>query len=397
MLHKHSDFVNSASRDQYGAGALLSLIRNGESWTVADLVQSTGWARPTVTQRLDSLVGAGYVAHSDGTSTGGRPPKTFEFHRGGGTVVVADIGSSHAKVGVTDLGGKMLAESEQDLDVTKGPEVVLNWVADQSVRLLQEAGHDSSSVRGMGIGVPGPVEFGTGRLVSPPIMTGWDGFVVPDFFSDLFAGPVVVDKDANIMTLGEHRTVWPNHENIIMLKVGMGLGCGIVANGQIVRGAQGAAGDIGHIPRGDDIPCRCGHHGCVEATAGGWAIARDLNALGYDVRTSEAIVRLTRAGNRDAINLIRRSARIIGEVVADVIGMLNSSVVVVGGNLSGCREPLLAGIREVVYGRSQPLATRDLEVTYSRMMHEAGLVGASMMVRDEIFSPAVVNAATTEK
>jgi len=90
---------------------------------------------------------------------------------------------------------------------------------------------------------------------------------------------------------------------------------------------------------------------------------------------------------------VRQAGRVLGEVVADLVGVLNPSVVVVGGNLSACREPLLAGIREVVYSRSQPLATRDLQLTYSRLLHQAGLIGASLLVRDAIFAPEAVNEA----
>lgn len=385
--------MESDYRVDGGPGAVLDVLRSGGRWTRAELVTSTGFARPTVSQRLEALVAAGFVVRTEGKSTGGRPPETFEFNSTGGVVLAADIGGSHTRVGVTDLGGEMLAEGECDLDVTTGPEAVLGWVRDEFDRLLKSIDRGADEVRGVGVGVPGPVEFDTGRLVSPPIMTGWDGFVVPDFFAGHFPGPVVVDKDANIMALGEHRSRWVEHSSMIMLKVGMGLGCGIIADGQLVRGAQGSAGDIGHIPRGERRPCRCGNQGCTEATAGGWAIAKELAERGHQVHTSDDIVRLTRSGDRDAVALVRQAGRVIGEVVADVIGVLNPSLVVVGGNLSVCREPLLAGIREVVYSRSQPLATRDLQLTYSRLTYQAGLIGASIIVRDRLFAPTTVNSS----
>lgn len=381
------------TREDNGPGDLLAVLRRAGACTRSDLVQRTGLARATVSQRLDALVSAGYVVRLEGASTGGRPPEIFRFHSTGGVVLAADIGGSHTRVGVTDLAGELLAENETDLDVTRGPKEVLGWVRNEFARLLESAGRTPDQVRGIGIGVPGPVEFDTGMLVSPPIMTGWDGFVVPEFFAPDYSGPVVVDKDVNVMALGEHRNAWSGHAHMLMVKVGMGIGCGIIANGELLRGAQGSAGDIGHIPRGDDRPCRCGYHGCTEANAGGWAITRDLADAGYEVQTSEQIVALTRSGNTAAVRLVRQAGRVLGEVVADLVGVLNPSVVVVGGNLSACREPLLAGIREVVYSRSQPLATRDLQLTYSRLLHQAGLIGASLLVRDAIFAPQAVNEA----
>lgn len=379
-----------------GAGALLPLLRSGRSWTRAELVEQTGAARRTITSRLDDLVRLGYVVQTDGVSSGGRPPEGFEFNAAGGVVLAADIGSSHTRVGVTDLAGEVLVESERNLSVEDGPEAVLGWVASEFEALLAASSTPLSRVRGAGIGVPGPVEFDTGRLVSPPIMPGWDGFVVPDFFAERFPGPVVVDKDANLMTLGEYRSVWSAHRTMVMLKVGMGIGCGLIVNGELVRGAQGIAGDIGHLPRGGALPCRCGNVGCAEASAGGWAIARDLRELGQVVETSDDIVRLARSGDHEAVRLVRAAGRVIGEIVADVIAVVNPSLVVVGGNLSACREPLLAGVREVVYGRSQPLATRDLQLTYSKLIYQAGLIGASLMVRDRLFDPDEVNRAVRE-
>lgn len=376
-----------------GAGEILQILRTGGAWTRGELAERTGAARRTVTSRLEELLALGYVVSAEGESTGGRPPETFAFNAAGGVVLVADIGGGHTRVGVTDLAGTILAESERDLQVTEGPEVVLGWVADELDALLARLGESRERVRCIGIGVPGPVEAETGRLVSPPIMTGWDGYVVPEMFTERFGAPVAVDKDANIMALGEYRTLWSHHPTMVMIKVGMGIGSGIIVGGQLIRGAQGIAGDVGHIPRGDAHPCRCGNFGCAEAAAGGWAIARDLAAVGQHVSTSAEIVALTRAGQPDAVRLVRAAGRVIGEVVADLVSIVNPSVVVIGGNLSECREPLVAGVREVVYARSQPLATRDLRITYSQLVYQAGLIGASIMARDKVFGVEAVNAA----
>lgn len=377
-----------------GAGEILAILRSGGRWTRGELAERTGAARRTVTSRLEELVELGYAVRAEGESTGGRPPETFAFNVHGGVVLAADIGGGHTRVGVTDLGGRVLVESERDLQITDGPEAVLGWVADEFDKLLTQIGERRERVRCIGIGVPGPVEVETGRLVSPPIMTGWDGFVVPEVFEGRFGAPVVVDKDANIMALGEYRSEWAEYDTMVMVKVGMGVGCGIIVRGELIRGAQGIAGDIGHIPRGDAHPCRCGNHGCAEAAAGGWAIARDLEDVGISVSTSAEIVALTRAGQPDAVRLVRAAGRVIGEVVADLVSVINPSLVVIGGNLSECREPLIAGVREVVYARSQPLATRDLQITYSQLVYQAGLIGASIMVRDKVFGVDAVNAAT---
>ncbi|GLZ12970.1 sugar kinase [Actinomadura sp. NBRC 104425] len=385
-----------------GAGTLLTLIRTGRASTRADLVRLSGFARSTVAQRLDALLEAGLIVPAgDAGSTGGRPPETFAFNRHAGVLLGADIGGSHTRVAVTDLAADVLAETEADLDVADGPDAVLSWVTEAFARLLARVGREISDVRGVGVGVPGPVD-GTGRLVSPPIMPDWDGVSVPERVSRaLFKGaeemgedvPVVVDRDVNIMALGEQKAGGHDHADMVVVKIGIGIGAGLIVGGEIYRGAQGAAGDLGHLRRGTDEPCRCDNRGCLEATAGGWAIRRRLVELGYDVRTSQDIARLARRGDHETVRLVRQAGRLIGEALADVVGLFNPSHIIVGGNLAEAREPLLAGIREVVYERAQVLASRDLQIVPTTLGHRAGTIGAALLVHERLYDADRISAA----
>src|SRR3954447_22618682 len=186
-----------------GAGAMLRLIRAGEALTRADLVRLTGLARSTVAQRVDALVARGFVAETRGTvSTGGRPPTTLAFNDRAGVVLVADLGATHGRVAVSDLAGVPLAEREDRLYVAAGPESVLGWVDERFAELLAGLEQDPASVRGVGIGVAGAggggrgrVASSTGRRVTPPIMPGWNGFSIPQWFAGRYAAPVLVDND----------------------------------------------------------------------------------------------------------------------------------------------------------------------------------------------------------
>ena len=231
-----------------GAGSLLRLIRNGEAVTRADLVRRTGLARSTVAQRLDALLAHQLVYEAGGSaSTGGRPPTVLAFNQGAGVVLVADLGATHSRLVVSDLAGAPLAETTFDMDIADGPDSVLERVNERFSQLLNEISRSASEVRGVGVGVPGPVAFSRGEPVAPPIMPGWDGFSVPNWFGKHYEAPVLVDNDVNIMALGEHWTHWRDIEHLLYVKIGTGIGCGIVAGRRIHRGAQGAAGDIGHV------------------------------------------------------------------------------------------------------------------------------------------------------
>jgi predicted NBD/HSP70 family sugar kinase len=389
----------NGSGEAFGPGAILALFRQGRAHTRADLVQLTGMARSTVAQRLDMLLTANLlVPEGESTSTGGRPPTQFSFNACGGVLLCADIGASHLRCAVTDLAATVLAEKVGELDVAAGPYPVLDDVAKNFATLLAEVDRSPVDVRGIGISVPGPVEFATGRVFSPPIMTGWDGFDIPGYFAALYICPTLVDNDVNAMAFGEQRVCWPQHRHMLMIKVGTGVGCGIIASGEIHRGAQGTAGDIGHIPYKGDVSsgeeqpiCRCGNIGCVEAYAGGWALLRDLRNLGYDVHSSFDLVRLIRAGQPDAMRLARQAGRVLGQAISDAVSFFNPSLVVIGGQLAHADEPLLAGIREIVYRRSAPLATRDLQITTSQLNSRAGIIGLALMLGDHIFAPQRVD------
>jgi predicted NBD/HSP70 family sugar kinase len=379
---------------QTSAGALLQLIREGVAVTRADLARVTGLARSTVAQRVDTLLANGLVQDIGGTvSTGGRPPAVLAFNRDAGIVLVADLGATHARLAVSDLGGTPLAERAADLDIALGPERVLEWVAEQFAELLVEVGWAAEDVRGIGVGVPGPVEFDSGRPVNPPIMPGWDDFPIPEWFEGRYHAPVLVDNDVNIMARGEHRMHWRGTEHLLLIKVGTGIGCGIVADGHIHRGARGAAGDIGHIraTADEEVVCRCGNIGCLEAIAGGLALAERLAAKGADATQSRDVVRLVRSGHPGAIRMVRDAGRTLGEVLAGTVNFFNPAVIVIGGDIAEAHAQLLAGVREGIFSRSLPLATRDLRIVPSRLGDRAGVIGAATMVIEHVLSPDAVD------
>ena len=377
------------------AGAVLRVIREAGSITRAELSRRTGLGRSTVAQRVDALLKHELVYEAgESASTGGRPPTALAFNDRSGVVLCADLGATHSRLAVCDLGAVPLAERASELDIASGPDAVLDVVQAHFADLLAEAGRGHGNVQGIGIGVPGPVAFDRGEPTNPPIMPGWDGFSIPGWFADRYDAPVLVDNDVNIMALGEHWTHWRDREHFLFVKVGTGIGCGIVAAGHIHRGAKGAAGDIGHIRLADqDVVCRCGNVGCLEAVSGGGALARRLAEEGVEASTSRDVVRLVRAGNPLATHLVREAGRNLGQVLAGCVNFFNPGVIVIGGDLGQASEQLLAGVREVTFSRSLPLATEDLRVVPSRLGDRAGVIGAAIMAIENVLSPEAIDRA----
>ncbi len=373
-----------------GAGDMFQLLRDGRPRTRADLAAVTGQARSTVAARIDLLMTAGLIAPAgEASSTGGRPPATFAFAPSARVVLGVDLGATHARFAVTDLASTILAQRELPLLITDGPDAVLDQVAQTGAELLSEAGRSASELAGVGVGLPGPVEHATGKPNNPPIMPGWDDADVPAILGARFHAPVLVDNDVNIMALGEHRAAWPDVADLLFVKVATGIGAGIIADGALRRGAQGSAGDIGHVavPGVTDVVCRCGNIGCLEAIASGLAVA---NALEGAEKPAD-VVAMVRAGDVPASQAVRQAGRDIGAVLATSVSLLNPSMIVIGGILADAGEHIVAGIREVVYQRSLPLATQHLRIVTARTGTQAGVLGASAMAVDQALSSEAVD------
>ncbi|MGD8683493.1 MAG: ROK family transcriptional regulator [Chloroflexota bacterium] len=384
--------------------AILELVRRGRAHSRSELAERTGLTRAVVTQRVNELLARGFLVESVAPSTGGRPPRQLQLRREAGHLLAADIGATSIDVALADATGSILSRSGENADVAAGPEAILARVEQLFDRLLAE--HDPpGDLWGIGIGVPGPVEFRTGHPISPPIMPGWEGYPVRERFIERHGVPSWVDNDVNIMALGEwHEGMAHGHDDFIFVKVGTGIGSGIVSNGRIHRGAQGSAGDIGHIQVRSERHevCRCGKADCLEALAGGGAIARDgaeLARSGESARlaavletqggvSARDVIGAAREGDTAAMRLLGQSATLVGQTLAGLANFFNPSLVVVGGGVAHAGDAYLATIRQVIYARSTALATRDLQVELSRLGARAGVTGAASMILDQLFSEA---------
>lgn len=375
-----------------GPGVVLDLIRSGAATTRTDLIDQLGWSRITLARRLDELLAASIiVVDGQRDSRGGRPAETFAVNRDGGILLAIDIGGSHTRVGVTDLVSTVLLEDEADIGFSESPDEVFSWATQVLDYLLKQLGRNRAEVRGIGVGVPGPVDSTTGRLSTPQHNPLWQDILVTDYLPSDLGAVVAVDRDVNIMAIGESRLGWPEYQDLTVIKAGLGIGCGLVLDGRIYRGARGGAGDFGHQFGHGIAPCICGRLGCLEAVASGYAIRRELIARGYAIHTSADIVALARAGNSDAIDLLIAAGHEIGEALANVVGLLNPSAVVIGGNLAGAGGAFLDAIRDALLRDAREFSRRGLVVAPSRLGHKAGVLGASLIAQDILFASDRIN------
>ncbi|MGN6206627.1 ROK family protein [Humibacter sp.] len=378
---------------------IVNLVRTGEAVTRPEIGRLTGLGRGVVTQRVDAAIEMGFIADGDfGPSSGGRAPRTLRFRSERGILAVCALGALHIRVGLATLDGEILAEAHREWDIARGPAKTLDTALGMLDKLLSK--QSGADVWAVSVGIPGPVDFETGSPVAPPIMPGWNGFDVRNRFEQHFEAPVWVDNDVNLLALTERSHRRDDAVDLIYCKVGSGIGAGLLSRGRIHRGANGAAGDIGHVRVHDSVtPCRCGKVGCLEAEASGWALVRDAykaiddgtaSTLGAHVEkgdaiTPDAISVAAMDGDALAIALVQRSARLMGEAIAGLVNMFNPGVIVVGGAMAGAGEIFLAGIRQRVYELSLPLATRDLAIVQSVGDEKEPLRGGAELAIEQLF------------
>ena len=390
----------------YGVDVLVTVldeIRHGRAVTRPEIVEHTGIGRGVVAKTVAGLIERGLVDEEGmAKSTGGRAPRMLRLHAEAGHLLAADIGASSIGAAVTDLGGRVLAHVEEAADLGDGPEPILGRVQALFQQLLDGLADVPGTLWGVGIGVVGPVEFATGRSVAPPF-PGWDGYPVRDVFAERYHVPVWVDNDVNVMALGELRAgIAGADDTVVFVKIGTWIGGGLIAGGRVHRGVQGSAGEIGHVRITDDpaVVCRCGRVGCVAAIAGGAAMRRDGERLARAGGSAILAEVLEQAGRVDASDisaaailgdaasreLIVENGRRIGQALAMVVNIYAPSLVVIGGGVARAGDELLAAIRESVYARSLPLATRNLVIQRTVLDERVGVIGAACMAADEIFA-----------
>ncbi|SYZ33186.1 Glucokinase [Propionibacterium australiense] len=357
--------------------------------TRAGLQSSLAMSRTSLGAKLGSLLGAGLVRESDEVArSGGRPAHILEIAPDYGIIAAADIGEQHSFIALCSMEPTIMASREMALDVSAGPDELLGTICHVVEELTTEPAMKDRPLLCLGLSLPAPVDWGSRTVSGYSVLREWDGYDIQATVHAELGVPVFVENDVNAMALTEKRSFWRSTRSLFYVKIGRGIGSAIFMNGELYRGAQGAAGDIGHIQlaSGDAPTCRCGNRGCLESLTAGWALERDLRRAGVEVSGVDDIVALAQAQDMQVLRALRQGGRLLGETVAQATSLLNPEVIVVGGSLASSDGLMLAGVRQVVYERALPLATKRLHVVSARSGPMAGVLGAAQLAADAWFT-----------
>lgn len=357
------------------AGRVLALIADGHATTRTELGHQLGAAASSVSLAVQQLINRGLVTEEGvQSSTGGRPRKVLRIGHADEYALAADIGGRHARIGIVRSGGLREQVITVPFDLSAGPEACLDVLANAFASLTAEA---EGTLAAVGVALPGPVDLAAGCVDSPSRMPGWHRFPIRERLAERFGVIATIGNDANMMAIGEDAAHHGDRRYSITVKAGTAIGAGIMLDGRLHLGANGAAGDITHVRvlGAGDTPCACGNLGCLETVASGAALQRILTERGKPVTSTEEVVALVEAGDPIANQAARQAGAYLGEVLSANVNFFNPDTVFLGGILSTL-EPFVAAVRSQLYESCHPLLTRQLRIERAALGADAGLVGA---------------------
>jgi predicted NBD/HSP70 family sugar kinase len=306
-------------------------------------------------------------------------------------LLVLDVGQTHCRLSVCSLGAESLATEVFPVDVTERPEVLVPALLDRSTALLER--FPGREVVGIGLGVPAPVQTGTGTRWPTTTMPGWESYSLEEQFAQRWQAPLLMENDARAIALGEYVPGADTEGSDILLgvKYASGLGAGVVVDGHALRGSSGAAGDIGHIRLTSNGPrCRCGRRGCLAAHVSGRALLRDLKGTG--VRSLDDIAARLEARDRAVTTAVREAAATLGRTLSDIVQFVNPSRVVLGGVLG--RQQLVADqVSQQIQRHVIPRIANEVTVSVGSLGEDAATVGLCRLVMSHVYAPEQINAA----
>ncbi|NIH87967.1 ROK family transcriptional regulator [Amycolatopsis granulosa] len=372
------------------AGHILAILRSEGPLTRQQLQDRIGLSRATLVERLDVLQRLGLLRQEGHrASSGGRPAEVLAANDVGRTALVADIGQRHATIAVADLRGTVFGQTHRALPAGHRPEDTLSFLLSAGRELLAGSGR-ADSLCAVGLSVPGQIDYEAGTTIAPPSMPDWRGVRLRDPFADTLSVPVFLDNDANALAFGAYCEMNRPRAALVGVKVGTGIGAGMVISGRVHRGETGCAGEVGHIRiEGSELRCDCGRRGCVSAIASGQAVIRTLRPTG--VRTSGDVLRRVREGEAEAVRVTREAGRLVGTVLATVVTIVNPRYVRVGGAI-GVLPPFLDGLREVVLSHAHTSSLDSLDIGPCAVGVNTTLTGVAGIVADEMLAPETVDA-----
>jgi len=404
---------------------VLNCVRERGPLARVKVAQHTGLSRTTVSSIIDALLQEGFVREGErlnAAPAGGRRAMLVHFQADAGRIIGLDVGRTHLAMLITNLDAEILARHSGPFEMERGPQVCLPQLTREVRAFVEDAGISWNQVVSIGLGIPGPLDTQLHTLSAPPGMPNWDGVDVWQALQQEFHVPLYLDNDANMGALSESRYgAGIGSAYLAYVKVGTGIGTGLVLDGRIYRGNGGSAGELGHVTIDEDGPlCNCGNRGCLETLAGAQAIVHDayqglsLARFGtlqasHEMRTGASalagrrgvdiaeVIRAAQDGDAASLAALEHAGERIGVALAGLVNLFNPATIVIGGGVARAGELLLKPLSRAASSRSLPAAWKGTRILPGQLDDTAVALGAVSLVIDAAFGVSTVWAGQGER
>lgn len=356
---------------------IVATLRDQGALSQAELARATGLSTATISNIVKSMCANG-LAMTRPTTSSGRRALAVSLLETPDVAAGIDFGRSHVRLVLASPSFKVKAERFAQLPVGHLAAESIAAAAAMMDELLIESGIDRSRVIGAGVGVPGPIDHRTGTVIRGAILPEWVGVNIVAQLQQALKMPIFADNDANLgalaqVTWGEHRAA----KDLVFLKIGSGIGAGLILNGAPYYGHTGITGEIGHATIFDQgLVCRCGNRGCLETVAS-TAVMIELLSRGEPATlTVQEIIKRAKAGDAATLRVIDDAGMSVGKAMANVANMINPEMIVVGGPLVPLGETLLNPIRRGLIRHAVPAIGEGTAVVMSSLGDRAEALGA---------------------
>ena len=391
---------------------ILNYVRDHGPIARVSLAQRLGLSRTTVSSIVDILLQENVLVEGhfqEATPKGGRRAILVHFNADAGRVLGIDVGRSHLTMIITNLAPEIVTQRSVSFNTDLGPETCLPILISEIRTFVQASAVSWDAIIGIGLGIPGPLSNDQHSLISPPHMPGWDNVNIWETLRAVFNKPVYTDNDANMGALGEIRCgAGQGSTDIAYVKIGTGIGCGLVINGQVYRGHQGSAGELGHLSIDENGPiCVCGNRGCLETLAAAQAIVADARQ-GLSLTSKQAsknmpsshstrpgeqlytditnVIQAAEQGEAGCIAALEHAGERLGLALAGLVNLFNPATIIIDGSVARAGDILLNPLKRTVASSSLPAAWKGTRIVIGKLGPTAIALGTTLAVLDEVFS-----------
>lgn len=392
------------------SGLLLNLVRQRGGVSRAQLAQASSLTPAAVSKIVNQLLAAGLLTEEgEAESRGGRRAVILKINPSGGLAVGVDIGRTHLRLSLLNLAAEVVAEVVYPKALADSPAAVVSQIALGFRELLERFGGSTDRLRGIGVAVPGPVDSVRGMVLLAPNLPGWSRVELGPMLQERLGLPVQVEKDANAAAVAEH---WFGNgqgiEDLLYILVDEGIGSGVIIRGELYRGHDHIAGELGHVSINVDGPrCHCGNYGCLGLYTSGAAIRQkaltaiktgfpsrlsDVVGPDPDQLTSQMVVEAAAQGDELSRGLLAEAGRFLGLALVNSVNLYNPALVILGGKLVEGTQEILENASRLAADRFYPALQRKVQVRAGAYGVEAPAVGAAALILQRVFRPLRITA-----